>query len=237
MADNINPTGNSGLSANLLPKFYQTSANKKFLQSTIDQLFQPGSIKKVTGYIGRENAKAATGKDLYVTASDSVRQDYQLEPGITISDHFGNVTFFKDYIDYINQVKVFGGNTSNHQRLNNQEFYSWDPHIDWDKFVNFQNYYWMPYGPDVINIHGQGIGITSTYTVDLTLAGNDNAFLFTPDGLSLNPSLKLYKGHTYKFVINSPGNPFSFKTTRSPGSANRYVIDGIDNYVFIVLSK
>ena len=230
MADNINPTGNSGLSANLLPKFYQTSANKKFLQSTIDQLFQPGSIKKVTGYIGRENAKAATGKDLYVTASDSVRQDYQLEPGITISDHFGNVTFFKDYIDYINQVKVFGGNTSNHQRLNNQEFYSWDPHIDWDKFVNFQNYYWMPYGPDVINIHGQGIGITSTYTVDLTLAGNDNAFLFTPDGLSLNPSLKLYKGHTYKFVINSPGNPFSFKTTRSPGSANRYVIDGIDNY-------
>ena len=230
MADKINPTGNSGLSANLLPKFYQTNANKKFLQSTIDQLFQPGAIKKVTGYVGRENAKAATGNDLYVTAANAVRQDYQLEPGITIKDHFNNVTFFKDYIDYINQIKVFGGNTANHARLNKQEFYSWDPHIDWDKFVNFQNYYWMPYGPDVINIHGQGINIASTYTVDLTLAGNDNAFLFTPNGLSLNPTLKLYRGHTYTFEINSPGNPFSFKTTRMPGSADRYIISGIDNY-------
>ena len=67
MADNINPTGNSGLSSNLLPKFYQTPANKKFLQSTIDQLFQPGSVKKVTGFIGRENAKAATGNDLFLS--------------------------------------------------------------------------------------------------------------------------------------------------------------------------
>jgi len=229
MADKINPTGNSGLSANLLPKFYQTSANKKFLQSTIDQLFQPGSVKKITGFIGRENAKAATGKDLFVAAADTVRQNYQLEPGLTIKDHYGNVTFFKDYIDYINQIGVFGGNTSNHARLNKQEFYSWDPHIDWDKFVNFQNYYWLPYGPDVINVHGQGLAVASTYTVDLALAGNDNAYLFTPDGLTYNPTLKLYKGHTYTFVINSPGNPFSFKTTRSPGSANRYSISGIDN--------
>ena len=67
-----------------------------------------------------------------------------------------------------------------------QEFYSWDPHIDWDKFVNFQNYYWLPYGPDTITIFGQQNSVTSTYTVQLETQGSDYQYLFTPDGLTPN---------------------------------------------------
>ena len=99
-----NVNGNKGLSANLLPKFYQTPSNKKFLQSTIDQLFQPGSLTKVSGYVGRENAKASVGTDLYIEASDKLRQDYQLEPSAVIQDYLGNTAFFKDYIDHINHT-------------------------------------------------------------------------------------------------------------------------------------
>ena len=139
MATNKNPTGNTGLSVNFLPKFYQTPANKKFLQATLDQLWQPGTVQKVNGYIGKKNAKSADGSDVYIEAADSSRQNYQLEPGIVVEDNIGNTTFFKDYIDYINQLGTFGANVSNHARLNKQEFYSWDPHIEWDKFVNFQN--------------------------------------------------------------------------------------------------
>ena len=215
MANSNIPTGNTGLGVNFLPDFYQTIANKKFLQSTIDQLYQPGTITKTSGFIGRKNAKAATGKDVYVTAADNTRQNYQLEPGFTVTDALGNVTFFKDYIDYINQLGVFGANTKNHNRLNNQEFYSWDPHIDWDKFVNFQDYYWLPYGPDTITIYGQQLGTNSTYNVAIQAEGNTNEYLFTPDGLTLNPVLKLYRGQTYNFNIVSPGNPFSFMTERS----------------------
>ena len=226
-----NPTGEKGLSANLLPRFYQTIANKKFLQSTVDQLFQPGTLTKTTGYIGRENAKASTGKDVYVSAPDAVRQNYQLEPGITITDNLGNVTFFKDYVDYINQINVFGGNTANHARLNKQEFYSWDPHIDWDKFVNFQNYYWLPYGPDTITVYGPQSIINSTYSVEIQSEGANNQYVFTPDGATPNPVLKLYRGTTYTFNIKSPGNPFSFKTARSLGIVNRYsYLTSIDRY-------
>ena len=110
MAKNKNAS-NNGFSANLLPKFYQTNANKKFLQSTIDQLYQPGTLTKTSGYIGRKNAKASTGKDVYVAAADATRQNYQLEPAITIKDSLDNITFFKDYQDYINQINVFGGRT------------------------------------------------------------------------------------------------------------------------------
>lgn len=221
MATN-NVNGNKSLSANLLPKFYQTSANKKFLQSTIDQLFQPGTITKLTGYAGRKNAKAAVGTDVYLEAPETSRQNYQLEPGIVIQDKLGNVTFFKDYIDYINQINTFNGNTSVHSRLNQQEFYSWDPHIDWDKFVNFQNYYWLPYGPDTISIFGSQKAAESTFSVKIENEGSNNQFVFTPDGLTPNPVLKLYKGQTYTFEINSPGNPFSFKTARSIGPYDRY---------------
>jgi hypothetical protein len=230
MANTTNPQGNTGLTANLLPDFYQSAANKKFLQATLDQLYQPGTLTKVNGFIGRETAKAATGNDIYVDAADSIRQQYQLEPGIVVKDSLKNVTFFKDYIDYINQIGVFGGNTSNHARLNKQEFYSWDPHIDWDKFTNFQNYYWVPYGPDAIAIYGQPLAISSTYTVQLQNEGANNQYVFTPDGLSPNPVLKLYKGHTYTFNINSPGNPFSFMTERSTGKIYRYITAGINNY-------
>ena len=214
---------NNGFSVNLLPKFYQTDANKKFLQSTIDQLYQPGTLTKTSGYVGRKNAKASTGKDIYVAAADQTRQNYQLEPGLTITDTLGNVKFFKDYIDYINQINVFGGNVSNHARLNKQEFYSWDPHIDWDKFVNFQNYYWLPNGPETINIYGNTQAITSTYTVSVQNEGSNNQYIFTPDGLTPNPVLKLYRGQTYVFNIDSPGNPFSIKTVRTADTLNRYV--------------
>lgn len=227
MADNTNPNAGKNTSSSFLPRFYRSDANKKFLQATVDQLIQPGTVRKVNGYIGRQNAKATTGEDIFISATDSSRQNYQLEPGFIVKDSLDNVTFFKDYQDYVNQISVFGGNVANHARLNKEEMYSWDPHIDWDKFSNFQNYYWLPYGPDTIKIYGKQLTSVSTLTVKVEAQGDNNTYVFTPDGLTRNPVLKLYRGQTYKFEIDSPGNPFSFKTTRSLGSVDRYS-DGVD---------
>jgi hypothetical protein len=226
MAISNNPNGTNKVSVNFLPNFYKTDANKKFLQATVDQLVQPGAVKKINGFIGRKPAKAAMKDDVYIDAPTAQRQNYQLEPSFTVKDALGNPTFFKDYQDYINQIGVFGGNTDNHARLNSQEFYSWDPHIDWDKFVNFQNYYWLPYGPDTIRIFGQQKAITSTYTVQLQTEGADYQYLFTPDGLTPNPVITLYRGQTYIFEITSPGNPFSIKINRTIGRFDRYT-DGV----------
>jgi hypothetical protein len=222
MAISNNPNGTNSVAANFLPNFYKTDSNKKFLQATVDQIVQPGAVKKINGFIGRKTAKAAVGDDVYIEAPTDQRQDYQLEPSFTVKDALGNPTFFKDYQDYINQINVFGGNTTNHARLNAQEFYSWDPHIDWDKFVNFQSYYWLPYGPDTITIFGQQKAITSTYTVELQTEGSDYQYLFTPNGLTPNPVLTLYRGQTYVFDITSPGNPFSIKVNRNIGKFDRY---------------
>ena len=211
-------------SANLLPRIFRTDSNKKFLQATLDQLTQPGTVKKVNGYIGRQNAKAVTSNDIFVTAADTTRQNYQLEPAAVIQDYLGNTNFYKDYIDHINHIDVAGGNVQNHERVNIQESYSWNPHINWDKFVNYQQYYWLPYGPAPIEIAGQQLAIESTYTVEAVDESDNYAFLFSPDGLTRNPTLTLYRGQTYTFVINSLGNPFSIKTSRVAGDLERYTI-------------
>jgi hypothetical protein len=233
MSDNKNPTGSNNYSlVDLLPNYYRTDTNKKFIQATIDQLSQKGTAKKLTGYIGRQNAKSATGNDVYIKAPTTARQHYQLEPSVVITDNTGNTTFFKDYQDYINQLKVFGSDVSNHENINRQEFYSWDPHINWDKFVNFQQYYWLPYGPDLITIAGQQLKVTSTYTVSISQSATlQKEYLFTPNGLDRNPAITLYRGQTYYFEINSPGEPFSIKTARTAGSTDRYTDeDYVDNF-------
>jgi len=208
--------------SDLIPRFYRTDSNKKFIQATIDQLTQPGVVKKINGYIGRQNAKSSTSKDIFISTVDDTRKNYQLEPGLVVSDDLGNVEFYKDYIDYINQLGVFGAKVDNHERLNRQEFYSWNPHIDWDKFVNFQQYYWLPYGPRPIEVYGQERAISSTYTVTIEDQGNSKEYLFTPNGLTRNPVIKLYRGQTYHFDINSLGEPFSIKTQKVEGPDQRY---------------
>lgn len=217
-------TSNSDNTANFLPGYYKTDANKKFLHSTINQLIQPGTVKKINGYVGRKTAKATSSDEVFITEPTRNRQNYQLEPGFTIDDTMENTVYFRDYQDYINQISVFGGNIANHSRLNKQEMYSWDPHIDWDKFINFQNYYWLPNGPETITI--RKVKITdpiSEYNVNISVP--DLSYIFTPDGLTNNPTIKLYRGQTYTFNIKSPKQPFSFKLSKTTGSLDRYITD------------
>jgi hypothetical protein len=72
--------------SNLLPRFYRTDSNKKFIHATLDQLIQPGTVKKVNGYIGRQDSKATTSNDIFVKAPTTDRQTYQLEPSVVIKD-------------------------------------------------------------------------------------------------------------------------------------------------------
>ena len=43
-------------SAELLPRYFRTITNKKFLNATLDQLTQPGVAEKLAGYFGRDTA-------------------------------------------------------------------------------------------------------------------------------------------------------------------------------------
>ena len=209
-------------SSDLLPRYFRSTANKKFLKATLDQLIQPGVAEKVSTYIGRQTSKAFDpSNDTYLEDVSEQRANYQLEPAVTIKDNLGNVNFYKDYNDYVNQIKSFGGNVDNHSVLNSSESYSWSPNIDWDKFTNFREYYWLPNGPQSVPVRGQFQDVESTYQVATQDNLGDTTYLFTPNGFTQNPKLKLYRGQTYRFEIDTPGHPIAFAISRTftPGAA------------------
>lgn len=201
-------------SFNFLPKYFRTEFNKKFLSSTLDQMTIPGVVEKVNSFAGRRWAKAAKSTDNYLKDVSNDRENYQLEPSVVYKDELGNVDFLKDYNDYFGQIKSFKGSTTNHSLSNSQEFYTWNPHIDWDKFTNYREYYWLPFGPMSIPVAGQARTVVSTYTVKLINDGESFSYVFTPDGITRNPSIKLYRGQTYKFEIDTTGHPFAIATAR-----------------------
>jgi len=208
-------------SSDLLPRYFRTTANVNFLQATMDQLIQPGVAEKLNSYFGRKNAKAFLAGDNYTGDVSKQRENYQFEPAMVIKDELDNVTFYKDYNDITNQISVFGGDVRNHSSLYSQDYHPWNPHIDWDKFVNFREYYWLPTGPQVVDVLGQEQGIQSTYKVTLADQGDNVSYIFTPDGLTANPKLTLYRGQTYRFEINTPGHPMAIALSRSftPGNS------------------
>jgi len=198
-----------------LPRYFRTNTNRKILNSTVDQLISVGQIDKINAYIGRKTNTAYLTSDNYLEEISNDRQAYQFEPATLVKDNLENVTFFKDYNDYINQLLYFNNFEINHELANSQEFYSWNPHIDWDKFINYREYYWLPMGPQAISVKGQARDIVSTYSISLIQDSDNFAYVFSPDGFTRNPTLKLYRGQTYKFDIDCEGQPLTFSTNRS----------------------
>ena len=232
MAQDENAIPTSGDSkrrtVDLLPRYFRTTANKKFLSSTLDQLIQPGSIEKVDGFIGRRDAKAFKASDNYVDDISPDRQNYQLEPVATITDNLNNTTYYGDYRDFINSSKIRGSENSDHSNYNAQEYYAWDPHINWDKFVNFREYYWLPSGPDEIPVFGNARDITSTFNVKKQDNVDNNSYIFSEENIVNNPTLTLYRGQTYNFDIDAVDMPFSIRTSRSIESDDNLYSIGVD---------
>jgi hypothetical protein len=215
---------NKRQSARHLPRFFRSEQNEKFLSGAFDPLLQPGKLDRINAYVGRKDIPNFKFDDNYQNDITTVRQYYQLEPGFVYEDpKTEEPVWFSDYADYINRLAYYGANINNHAKLNSEEAYSWDPGIDWDKFTNFREYYWLPIGPDPISIYGNQLETVSTFTVSSINEGDRVDYLLTPDGLTANPRLTLYRGNTYTFNINSRNKPFCIKT--SPVIGNSYFYD------------
>ncbi len=217
-------------SVDLLPAIFRTEKNAKFLSGTLDQLIQPAQLERLNGWVGSKNTPTfRPAKDNYIPAVGKLREAYQVEPAIVINDDNQEIKNTLSYDDLINQLSYEGANVKDLNKLLRPEFYSFNPHICWDKFVNFDQYYWMPFGPDVITITGKTLNSTSTYSVSDSKDGN--YFVFTPNGLTPIPNITLYRGQTYVFNIQSK-KKFWIKTQRVAGTESPFRsvdVNGISN--------
>lgn len=213
-------------SIELLPEYLRTDKNSKFLSSTIDQLIEPPRLERINGYIGSKLTPTYKAADTYIRESSQIRQNYQLEPSMVIRNPDGTVKDIVAIDDLANQISSEGGFPNNFDRMFKSEIYSFDPHIDFDKFVNYQDYYWLTTGPDLITISGQQLPSDSTFNVTDNVP--DTSWVISPSAQPNDPVLVLYRGSTYRFDVVS-GHKFYIKTAPSLGLSDIYLGNVINN--------
>ena len=216
----------------LLPEIFRTKTNEKFLNTTLEQLTQQPQLRKVDGYIGRKLGLGVSGKDSYIRELNNDRANYQLEPAVITN--VKDTDEPEDFITYpgiVDALKLDGALTDRHDRLFESERYSWDPFIDYDKFVNFSQYYWLPAGPDSVDVSATTISTSDEYTI----TRNEETYSFS-DVEGLNPTITVVRGGNYKFNVNQLGHKFSIqlepgKTGLIPGQPNQSSRDvlGVEN--------
>jgi len=191
-------------SIDFLPEIFQTQTNRQFLAATLDQLIQEPKFKKTQGFVGQTVGPGVNPNDYYVTEPSKVRSDYQLEPGVIIKKPDSDT--IKDAITYpgiIDALTVKGANSPNNDRLFTSDYYTWDPFVDYDKFSNFSQYYWLPQGPDSVVVAATTVPVTNDFDVTRTNKG------YTVVGESgRNPTITLVRGGNYTFNVNQPNQPF-----------------------------
>ena len=191
-----------------LPEIFQTVPNKQFLNATLDQLVQEPAFKKTQGYVGRRVGPGVNPNDYYVLEPTATRANYQLEPGVISLKP--DTTEIQDAITYpgiTDALAVQGANTTKSDRLYTSEYYTWDPFVSFDKFVNYSQYYWLPAGPNVVDVYATEIPLTDNFTV----TRGTNTYTFSGI-VGNNPVITLVRGGNYTFDVSQTGNPFWIQT-------------------------
>jgi hypothetical protein len=203
-------------SISLLPGYLQTDALTKIFSATVDHLFQASDIEFLNGYIGSRPAWFNRLKDVYIAEPTKARVDYQLSPTPVSIDYLsGQVKNSLFYEDLLGALRFQGGIVDNNDRLFSQEYYSWAPPIDIDKFVNFSSYFWLPAGPNAIilldttDLYNQQGQTSYTYTGAYQLSSTGQVFsgsIVFANGLKIKPTSDLTLSYNNKeFYVEGIG--------------------------------
>ena len=177
-----------------LPEIFKTTTNAQFLAATLDQLVAQPNTKKIQGCIN--------AKDRYVTEPTKTRTDYQLDPGVIFLKE--NNSTAKDFISYpgiIDALTLEGGLTADNNRLFNNQFYSWDSFTNLDTIINFNQYYWLPEGPERVVVESNIVYSSANFVIQ----PEANSYVISSETLtnpSANPTLTLLRGGQYTFTVN-----------------------------------
>ena len=184
-------------SIDFLPEIFQTPVNRQFLAATLDQLIQEPQFKKTQGFVGRKVGPGVNPRDSYIIEPTKSRNDYQLEPGVVgINPDTLDIQDVITYPGITDALALEGAITDNANRLYTSEYYSWDPFVDFDKFVNYQQYYWLPDGPEAVDVSISTVPLTDNFVVTRA----DGVYTFS--GIAgKDPVLTLVRGGNYTFQI------------------------------------
>jgi hypothetical protein len=205
----------------LLPNIFQTTKNNKFLNATVDQLISEPNLQRVSSFIGRKFAPNFAVGDGYINEIDADRQNYQLEPAVVYRSPNKQIDSLTGYIDFINNLKYNNVDVNTHSDLFDQEYYNYSGFADLDKLVNYGEYFWLPSGPDSVQVFNSTVDTERDFTVtrrtvatvdEYSIDGSDNS----------NPTITLARGGSYTFSVQQTGTPFWIQTEIGTSGISSY---------------
>jgi hypothetical protein len=207
-------------SVDFLPQIFQTPTNQQFLSATLDVLTQEPQFKKTQGYIGRTVGPGVDPNDVYVIEPNKTRADYQLEPGVVnLVPDTNEIRDIMTYPGLSDAISYQGGDGSRSDRLYQSDYYCWDPFVDFDPLVNFNQYYWLPNGPTTVDVSSSVIPAQQNFVVNRA-----NGVYTIPGQSGPNPVLTLVRGGNYTFsVAQNQVETINFRVQNQGVSA--YLID------------
>jgi hypothetical protein len=208
----------------LLPEIFQTPVNRQFLNATLDQLTQEPAFQQTQGYVGRRVGPGVNADDRYVVEPTKSRTDYQLEPGVIhVKTDTNSILDAITYPGISDALKLQGALTDNTDRLYTSDYYTWDPFVDFDKYVNFSQYYWLPAGPLSVDVGATTIPMTD----DIAVTRANGVYTFSGYAGN-NPTIRLVRGGSYRFgVAQNTKETVNFRVTQRDTSA--WIIDYANN--------
>ena len=207
-------------SSQLLPTIFQTDKNKKFLNATMDQLVSEPNLQRVSSFIGRKFAPNFSVGDGYVKEATTDRQNYQLEPAVVYKSPNKKIESLTGYQDFVNFLKYNNVDTNTHSNLFNQDYYNYSGFVDLDKLVNYGEYFWLPAGPDSVQVFNSVVDTEKDYTVYRNSL--QSSFEFDSEDADPSPTLILARGGTYTFEVNQPGHPFWIQIEQGTSGITSY---------------
>lgn len=138
MTDNSDYTKPRTNLYDLLPEVYKSGVNRSVLEASINRFLTKSQTDRVIGYIGQGNPNAAINRQ--IAEPTPQRQAYQLQP--MIYSKIGTVEHMASFKDIENELTRLGVDPLLMQEWGDALAFNWAPPIDFDKLINYRNYYW-----------------------------------------------------------------------------------------------
>ena len=119
--------------SSLLPGVHRTTRNNKYIDALLGELTSKGTLESFDGYIGSANGKLRRKQDIYLA------NDNRYCMGVSADSLVGDIVDIREELTVRENIPL-----KDAKQLTGKS-YGFDPHIDPDKFINYQNYYWLPF--------------------------------------------------------------------------------------------
>jgi len=122
----------------LLPEVYQSGVNESLLETTLNRFLTKSELRRVIGFIGQGNPNVLVNRQIQEPTPH--RQAYQLQP--ILYNKIGTIEHMSSWQDIQAELERLGVDLSRMKEWGKAPSFNWAPPIDYDKLLNYRDYYW-----------------------------------------------------------------------------------------------